>query len=300
MGCSHFCNEKKYVGNVIFRKIEYKFEKTGNDELDKMFSEAGEVLKNSEEIRMKIADKFRNILIATGTCVLKRPTFERSVSSFVIQILIEIYKDIGNDKNKLKQFEFSSLFQFSTTAPYMSYNQNKAKELRESLKIDIEDNRNLMNAKQSIYEFIESICLLKDSHNEIWHGLHSLYQGIGVSLRGVKGKITPVEGSNLNESVDFIKKSESNLEHISDLKNVLSLIKGLIYEVYNATSTIVYKVLHPNEMDKWHRIALDALEKKIFDPKEVVFYYAKDEKIKRIQDWETNLCYKEEEDELKF
>ena len=58
--------------------------------------------------------------------------------------------------------------------------------------------------------------------------------------------------------------------------------------------------MRPNEILKWEKIAQDAVKKKIFDPKEIVFYYAMEEKCKRIQDWEQNITYREEEEELKF
>jgi len=42
------------------------------------------------------------------------------------------------------------------------------------------------------------------------------------------------------------------------------------------------------------------VQKKIFDPKEIVFTYAHEAKCKRVQDWPNNICYKEAEEELTF
>ena len=71
-------------------------------------------------------------------------------------------------------------------------------------------------------------------------------------------------------------------------------------EIANTIYTLSQKITHPKEIIKWQKIAHDAVNKKIFDPKEIVFVYALEEKCKRIQDWEQNICYREEEEELKF
>lgn len=46
------------------------------------------------------------------------------------------------------------------------------------------------------------------------------------------------------------------------------------------------------------KIAADAFKRKISDPKEVSFIYSKNEKSKKISDWEENITFREDGDEI--
>ena len=52
-------------------------------------------LEKTEDTRKKLADKFKTISIETGVCVLKNPTLERCITSFLVNFLLEIIKISG-------------------------------------------------------------------------------------------------------------------------------------------------------------------------------------------------------------
>jgi len=127
MGC---CGGKKYIGNFIFKPIEIKLVKTGDEKLDKLFVDLEDCIKESEDIRQKIAVKFKDMIVSTGSCVLKHPTFERSLSTFLITILIEINKDVSTTANKIEEFDFKSLISVDSKPPFIHINEEKKKELK--------------------------------------------------------------------------------------------------------------------------------------------------------------------------
>ena len=46
----------------------------------------------NEEERLKIAEKFQDVLENTGACILRQPTLERAIISFIIYLFEQIVK----------------------------------------------------------------------------------------------------------------------------------------------------------------------------------------------------------------
>ena len=300
MGC---CTGKRYIGNFIFKPLEvYKLEKCNHENLDKMFLEIEDYIKQSEDIRQQIAAKFKNMIVSTGSCVLIHPNVERSISTFLIIILIELNRGIGNDLKKIQEFELKSLLKFDSAPPFIHIDDSKKKELEDDFKIDLFSNKDIVNSKASILDFILTLNKFKDffadlaikskkiytDSLEIAEELKKQYNSLG------KDKIT------MGQALDYINIAQKNVSKLFDITSVLSMMGSLFLELSSTIYSLSQKLMHPVEILKWQRIAQDAVKKKIFDPKEIVFVYAFEEKCKRIQDWEQNICYREEEEELKF
>lgn len=300
MGC---CGGKRYIGNFIFKPIDCQtLAKCSHDSLDKMFFEIEGFIKRSEEVRSSIAAKFKDMIVATGSCVLLHPTVERSLSSFLILIMIEINKELGDDLKKLEEFDYKSLIQIDSKPPFVHINEEKKKELKNSFKVDIESNKDIQNCKQTILAFIETLNKFKDFFVELTEKTKKFY---GDSLKIVEElkkqyKSDGKDHITAGQAFDLMATAEKNLEKVFDVSSILSLMGNLFLELASTIYTLSQKIMHPNELRKWAKIAADAAKKKIFDPKEIVFVYALEEKCKRIQDWEQNICYREEEEELKF
>ena len=81
-------------GNKIFKKINTNLNLKDlelTEEEKKSLEECSTLLKNAEKERIKISKKFELFLYYTGACVLTKPTFERGLISYIINILTQIY-----------------------------------------------------------------------------------------------------------------------------------------------------------------------------------------------------------------
>jgi hypothetical protein len=302
MGCCG--SRKKMMGNIIFRPIDQKIEKCGDKEFDEMFDKIAMLINKAEDLRGKIAGKFKNMIIETGSCVLRRPTIERSVSSFVLQIFIEVNKDIKGDTEKLKKFNFKSLFEFKISAPYFSFNQKSISELKSSLNVSLDDNPELVKGKKAIFEFIESLNLFKDFFVDMSNQISILYNQSYEFFKQIKNKLTSSgkDGITIKQATDIVTIAERNLEHTLEVTGLITIMNSFIFETVQAIATLADNIMHPREILNLQNIATDAYQKKIFTPKEIVFKYSKYEKCDHIDDWQENICYKEDgqEDELRF
>ena len=64
------------------------------EEEKKSLDECSQLLQEAENERIKISKKFESFLYNTGACVLVRPTMERGLISYIINILTQIYMQI--------------------------------------------------------------------------------------------------------------------------------------------------------------------------------------------------------------
>ena len=126
-----------------------------------LFNQCKSELIESEKIRKDLADKFEIMLIETGACVLKRPTFERSITSFVLLVIINI-KMCANAKGvDISKLNISSLFSFSLTPPFFSVNQSEVDKVRTLTGFDMDSNESVKQGKDAIIDFLESLAKLK-------------------------------------------------------------------------------------------------------------------------------------------
>jgi Glu-tRNA(Gln) amidotransferase subunit E-like FAD-binding protein len=300
MGC---CGTRKQIaGHIIFKSIDVSIEKCGNEELDQIFQEAAVCLRRAEETRKKLASKYKNMIVETGTCVLKHPTFERSITSYIIQLLIEIYKDVKSEKDKIAKFDFKSLIKFDSVAPFFHLDKNYSERINKELGINLDDNKSLISGKKTISEFIEELFSLQKVFNEMAENVKTISKKGAEFISQVKRKYSSqgTDKISIGQAVDYMDMAKRNLAHVTELLHLVGLISNMMIEITSAIYTISDKILHVTEMTKWNRIAEDAVKNKIFTPMEVVFAYSVDPKVRRIQDWENNIGYKEEEEELKF
>ena len=95
---------------------------------------------------------------------------------------------------------------------------------------------------------------------------------------------------------DCLRIAKNNFSNLTEVTQFISIIAKLFVEI----STTIYKtarnLINPIEVNKWRKVAIDALEQKIFEPKEIVIKYSKENKCDRIEDWEKNICNKPDDD----
>jgi hypothetical protein len=300
MGC---CSSKhKFIGNIIFRPIEIRIQKCGNPELDVIFDEASTSLKKCEEIRSTISEAFKKMIIATGSCVLRQPTFERSVTTFIILILIEITKDFKNNTEALSNFDFKKLIKFDKTPPYVHLDDDSLKELKKSFNFDISENKDIVTCKSTITGFVESLNKLKTFFFDISNTIRKLYDDSSRFVKTVKNQYNNKRDSiTMKQAIDYIKIGEKNLENLLEMTHLISIFESFFADMLHASYTIADKLLSPHKLLIWKKIAQDAVKKNIFDSKMIVFVYANgEEKVRRIEDFNENIGYREGEEELRY
>ena len=94
--CVRTCVEDQDLhiqGNKIFKRINTKLDIENHNltpEEKKSLRECMKLLEEAEKVRLEIAKKFEIFLYNTGACVLTKPTLERGLITYFVNILIQI------------------------------------------------------------------------------------------------------------------------------------------------------------------------------------------------------------------
>ena len=153
-------------GNKIFKKINTKMNikdlKLTKEE-KKSLEECSKLLQEAEKERIKISKKFESFLYNTGACVLTKPTMERGLISYVINILTQIYISANkkNCKFNMNDFSLSNFITITTDAPFIIFNDSILKTLKEKYDFDFQKNKILQAGLDSIINFLSAIPNIK-------------------------------------------------------------------------------------------------------------------------------------------
>lgn len=265
-------------GNKIFKKINTKLNienMTLTEEEKKSLEECSQLLQKAESERIKISKKFESFLYNTGACVLIRPTLERGLISYIINILTQIYINANKKKVKfsMQDFSLSNFITITTEAPFIVINGSILKTLKEKYDFDFEKNKVLKNGLDSILDFLSTIPNIK-----------GVLQNQVLVLK------------------NLILDSITNLDMVKQIKVAIDGILFLIdffSEITNGLIETQLKITKPSNIELYFRIAEDAAKKKINDPKELVLAYASGDNCGSSENWKENMTYKEYH-EMKF
>ena len=265
-------------GNKIFKKINTKLntaELELTEEEKKSLDECSQLLQEAENERIKISKKFESFLYNTGACVLIRPTMERGLISYIINILTQIYISANKKKVKfsMEDFSLSNFISISTEAPFININGSILKILKEKYDFDFEKNKMLKKGLDSILEFLSTI----------------------PNIKGVLENQVLVLKNLILDSI-------TNIDMIKEIKVAIDGIKFLIdffSEITNGLIETQLKITKPSNIELYFRIAEDASKKMINDPKELVLAYASGDNCGSSDKWKENMTYKEYH-EMKF
>ena len=265
-------------GNKIFKKINTKLNLEHmklTEEEKKSLDECSQLLQEAENERIKISKKFESFLYNTGACVLTRPTMERGLISYIINILTQIYISAHKKKVKfsMQDFSLSNFITISTEVPFITINSSILKKLEEKYDFDFQKNKTLKNGLDSIIDFLSTI----------------------PNIRGVlQNQVLVLKNLILN--------SISNLDMVKEIKVAIDGILFLIdffSEISNGIIDTQLKITKPSNIELYFRIAEDAAKKKINDPRELVLAYASGDNCGNTKNWKENMTYKEYHD-MKF
>ena len=265
-------------GNKIFKKINTRLNienMTLTEEEKKSLEECSQLLQKAEGERIKISKKFESFLCNTGACVLIRPTLERGLISYIINILTQIYINANKKKVKfsMQDFSLSNFITITTEAPFIVINGSILKTLKEKYDFDFEKNKVLKNGLDSILDFLSTIPNIK-----------GVLQNQVLVLK------------------NLILDSITNLDMVKQIKVAIDGILFLIdffSEITNGLIETQLKITKPSNIELYFRIAEDAAKKKINDPKELVLAYASGDNCGSSENWKENMTYKEYH-EMKF
>ena len=265
-------------GNKIFKKINTKLtieQLELTEEEKKSLDECSKLLQEAENERIKISKKFESFLYNTGACVLIRPTMERGLISYIINILTQIYISANKKKVKfsMEDFSLSNFISISTEAPFININGSILKILKEKYDFDFEKNKMLKKGLDSILEFLSTI----------------------PNIKGVLENQVLVLKNLILDSI-------TNIDMIKEIKVAIDGIMFLIdffSEITNGLIETELKITKPSNIELYFRIAEDASKKMINDPKELVLAYASGDNCGSSDKWKENMTYKEYH-EMKF
>ena len=146
--------EPEYIGHKIFKKIDTNIEipdDLSEDNKNALNEYKNLIIKN-ENKRQEIADKFENMLIKTGACVLRKPTLERGILTYIVSFCVKLKYSAKNKNIEIdpKDINLIKLFNFSLKPPFVSFSDEQFNLLKEKYGFDIDKDDELKKGKESI------------------------------------------------------------------------------------------------------------------------------------------------------
>jgi len=259
-------------GNKIFKKINTNLDISDNNlkpEEKKGLQECMKFLEEAEKVRIEIAKKFETFLYNTGACVLTQPSFERGLMTFIINILTQIMISAKEKKVKFdpNDISFDKFIFISTNVPFIELNRNILNSLKKKYNFDFYKNESLMNAINSTIDFLSTVPSTK-----------SILENQVIILQ------------------KLIAESITNIEMLDQLTDSIDAIMFLIdffTEIKNGIIDTQIKLTKSRKIKIFLKIAENAAEKNISDPKKIALVYSLGDNCGNVNNWMENMTYKE-------
>ena len=161
VGSYFCCSADEYRGNKIFQKINTNLileDENLSEEGKKILEQCEQLLKESEEQRQKIADKFKELLVDTGACVITKPTLERAAITYIIYLFSQIMLSAKekNEKFDKKDFDLSNFISITKTSPFVTLNQVTIDNIKNKYGFDINMTEQISKGKSSLINFLST------------------------------------------------------------------------------------------------------------------------------------------------
>ena len=269
IGSYCFCGNEDYQGNKIFQKINTNLiledEKLSEDSRE-ILERCEKLLKESEEQIEKIAEKFRELLIDTGACVICKPTLERAVITFIIYFFEQIMlsakeKKVVFDKS---DFALSNFITISKKSPFLTLNNDFLDNIKAKYGFDSNMIENISKGKSSLLNFLTTV----------------------FSTEAVfRNQLNIVSKLLYSQNFDNIKKIKDSIEAIGFIISYYSELTSSIFSIQS-------QLTNPRRIELFYKIASDASEKNVRDPKILALRYSLGETSGSVENFEDNLGYK--------
>ena len=194
---------------------------------------------------------------------------ERGLISYIINILTQIYicSNKKNAKFGMNDFSLSKFITLSNNPPFIELNTSILDSLKKKYDFDFQKNKILKNGLDSIINFLSAIPSIKEVlENQV------------IVLKNL------VFDSFTN--IDMVKQIGVAIDGIIFLIDFFS-------EITNGVIETQLKITKPSNIELYFRIAEDAANKKINDPRELVLTYSLGENCGNSEKWKENMTYKE-------
>ena len=259
-------------GNKIFKKINTNLDISDNNlkpEEKKGLQECMKFLEEAEKVRIEIAKKFETFLYNTGACVLTQPSFERGLMTFIINILTQIMISAKEKKVKFdpNDISFDKFIFISTNVPFIELNRNILNSLKKKYNFDFYKNESLMNAINSTIDFLSTVPTTK-----------SILENQVIILQKL-----------IAESITNIEM----LDQITDSIDAIMFLIDFFTEIKNGIIDTQIKLTKYKKIKIFLKIAENAAEKNIRDPKKIALAYSLGDNCGNVNNWMENMTYKE-------
>ena len=277
----HCCyKEPEFIGHKIFKKIDtnIEFPDDLSEDNKNALNEYKNLLLKNEYKRQEIANKFENMLVNTGACVLRKPTLERAILTYIVSFCVKLKYSTKNKKIEIDPNDINliKLFSFSLKPPFVSFNDEQFNLIKEKYGFDIDKDDELKKGKESIKEFLESLSNIKEMLSLQLNQISTLVK-----------KLTSLEGLK-------------NIKHLKSSLDTFSFFSNVINELTNSIDKLRENLSESGTLKLYLKIADDAIEKKLKNCKEICWEYSKGETCSNINDWKENMNYTEVDYELKY
>ena len=268
VGSYFCCSADEYRGNKIFQKINTNLileDENLSEEGKKILEQCEQLLKESEEQRQKIADKFKELLVDTGACVISKPTLERAAITYIIYLFSQIMLSAKekNEKFDKKDFELSNFISITKTSPFVTLNQVTIDNIKNKYGFDINMTEQISKGKSSLINFLSTAFSTEAVFRKQFEVIKKL-----------------LLGANLQH----FKKIKDSLEGINFIFNYYAELASSIFSIQS-------QLTNPRRIELFYKIAKDAAEKGIKDPKEFALRYSFGDTCGSVDNWEENIDY---------
>lgn len=269
VGSYFCCSSEDYQGNKIFQKINTNLileDENLSEEGKRILGQCEQLLKESEEQRQKIADKFKELLVDTGACVICKPTLERAAITYIIYLFEQIM--LSAKENKVlfdkKDFDLSNFISITKTSPFMTLNQVTIDNIKNKYGFDVNMTEQISKGKSSLINFLSTAFSTEAVFRKQFEVIKNL-----------------LLGANLQH----FKKIKNSLEGISFIFNYYAELTSSIFSIQS-------QLTNPRRIELFYKIAKDAAEKGIKDPKEFALRYSFGDTCGSVDNWEENMDFK--------
>ena len=269
VGSYFCCSADEHRGNKIFQKINTNLileDENLSEEGKRILGQCEQLLKESEEQRQKIADKFKELLVDTGACVICKPTLERAAITYIIYLFEQIM--LSAKKNKVlfdkKDFDLSNFISITKTSPFVTLNQVTIDNIKNKYGFDVNMTEQISKGKSSLINFLSTAFSTEAVFRKQFEVIKNL-----------------LLGANLQH----FKKIKNSLEGISFIFNYYAELTSSIFSIQS-------QLTNPRRIELFYKIAKDAAEKGIKDPKEFALRYSFGDTCGSVDNWEENMDFK--------
>jgi hypothetical protein len=290
MGGASCCGPKvEYLGSVFYQKIDVKMEKTGKPELDEVFAKMDDPLQKSEETRALIANAFKEMTTITGTCVLKIPDLEQCVRAFLIRFLMEVRMNAPTTGDSvapldITKLDLQTLFSFSQESPYLSFDEEKLKNLQSLVKCD-PNTGELGKMKETIVNFLHTL-----------EGIKSVFDEYSKECAEIKDEamefVNKLKMSDGMSSIyNDIMVAKRNVQKILDMRSIINVFGEVAKEIAEVVEVFGKLYADKSSFNVFDNLAKEMVEKNVTEMKLMVWNTTNEAKLDKFEFWETNFDY---------